>query len=102
MSKDRPLERLMSATRLLTCFISEADSIFGVGHSLAVVVDSTHGSVVLLEIDEALREIGCGNRKEEEREDSETLDSTGSFHGLGIGGVVESSEGAAPRSTRLL
>jgi len=50
----------------------------------AVGVNPPRGGVAGLEIDQALCEVGGGNRKEEEREESERFDYAGTCHDVGI------------------
>ena len=63
-------------------------------------VDPPRGGVAVLEINQALCEVGGSNRKEDEREESERSDYAGSCH---LSGVVEGERGRLQcRSTRLL
>ena len=101
MGEDRPVEWLLSTATQLTPLVGETDCIFGVGYGSAVVVDPTIDSGAILEIDQALSEIGGDDREEEEREENEGFETAGPCHGLYIGGVGEErGMGSLCRSTR--
>jgi len=86
LGEDRPDELLLAApTPLLACRIGQANSLRGVGHGSAAVVDSAL-CAVLPERVQAFGKVRSCDRNEEEREDREKFGSARSDHVLDIGG----------------